>query len=49
VLDRTLKISRTIADLAGEDAVTERALAEALRYRCASGWGGERPPTHPAA
>lgn len=30
---RVLRVARTIADLAGEDAVTETALTEALRYR----------------
>ena len=30
---RVLRVARTIADLAGEDAVGEEALAEALRYR----------------
>ncbi len=30
---RVLRVSRTIADLAGEDGVGEEAIAEALRYR----------------
>lgn len=33
---RVLRVSRTIADLAGEDAVGEAALAEAIRYRAAA-------------
>lgn len=32
-LDRTLRVARTIADLAHERAVGERAIAEALQYR----------------
>lgn len=32
-LNRVLKISRTIADLAGEDQITKRHLAEALMFR----------------
>ena len=31
--NRTLKLSRTIADLAGEPAITAAHVAEALQYR----------------
>jgi magnesium chelatase family protein len=34
---RVLRVARTIADLAGEEAVGESALSEAIRYRSASG------------
>jgi magnesium chelatase family protein len=30
---RALRVARTIADIAGEDGVTDRRLAEALQYR----------------
>ena len=30
---RALRVARTIADLAGEEAISVRALAEALQYR----------------
>jgi magnesium chelatase family protein len=30
---RALRVARTIADLAGEESVSVRALAEALQYR----------------
>lgn len=34
---RALRVARTIADLAGEDAVSVRALAEAMQYRAYGG------------
>ena len=32
--DRILRVSRTLADLDGEDQVAGRHLAEAIHYRC---------------
>jgi magnesium chelatase family protein len=31
--DKVLRIARTIADIAGEDAITEQHIAEAIQYR----------------
>jgi magnesium chelatase family protein len=39
---RVLKVARTIADLAGEDRVGTKALAEALTYRAENGQGGRK-------
>ena len=40
---RALRVARTIADLAGEEAISVRALAEALQYRAYEGRRSSTP------
>ena len=36
--ERILKVSRTIAGLAGEDTIREEYVSEAIQYRTLDGW-----------